>query len=229
MSLNHIIKDTVPDDEKLDVKFGIVEADNMEIADATLENLTVSNNLFGHNIYAQNNLVASIGATVNYNLIVGDNILCSGSIDANGAEPAGHITCNNSSKSKVALFKSKPYLNSNTIGPQSQLQADEIVNGMLIFDDVGKTVFAYKTPYKGDFDDYLGLSGTDEYCFRFDMTIFANMSTGGTYTLECDAVSGVSINYAGTYVKALPHTTGAESTFTFVCCRQSDGTYIIYG
>lgn len=229
MSLNHILLDTVPDDEKLNVKFGTVEADDMNIVNATFTDLTVSNNLFGHNIYAQNNLVASIGATVNNNLIVGDNILCSGSIDANGAEPAGHLSCNNSSKQKTSLFKSKPYLNSNTIGPQSQLQADETVDGMLIFDDLAKTVFAYKLPYKGDFDDYLGLSGTDEYAFRFDMTIFSGMSTGGTYTLEVDAVSGVSINYVGTYTKALPHTTGSESTFTFICVRQSDGTYIVYG
>ena len=229
MSLNHIILDTVPDDEKLDVKFGIVEADNIDISNATLENLTVSNNLFGHNIYAQNNLVASLNASVNNTLIVGDDVICTGNIVVDGAEPKGHITCNNSSKSRVSLFKSKPYLNSNTISPQSQLQADELVNGMLIFDDVGKSVFTYRTPYKGELDGYLGLSGTDEYCFRLDITIFSNMSSGGTYKLECDAVSGISINYAGTYSKTLPHITGVESTFTFVCCRQSDGTYIIYG
>jgi hypothetical protein len=31
MSLNHILKETVPDDEKLDVKFGIVECDEIEV------------------------------------------------------------------------------------------------------------------------------------------------------------------------------------------------------
>ena len=229
MSLNHILKDTVPDDEKLDVKFGTVEADNLEITTATFENLTVSNNLFGHNVYAQNNFVASIDAAVLNNLFVGADINGTGVINITGLEPAGHITCDNSSKSKVALFKSKPYLNSTTIGPQSSLQADEIVNGMLIFDDQSKTTFAYKTPYNGDFDDYLGLSNTDEYAFRFDMSIFSTMATSVNYKLECDSVSGVSINYAGTYTKVLPHTAGVNSTFSFVCVRQSDGTYIIYG
>jgi len=220
MSLNHIIKDTVPDDEKLDVKFGIVEADDMEIANATFQNLTINGqltqNLPGTAIMTDilaNNLVTNVSVVVGQGLQV-QNVIRS----VNGVVEA-----------KAHLFKSKPYLNSNTIGPQSQLQADELVNGMLIFDDVGKTTFAYKTPYNGDLDTYLGLSGTQEYCFRFDMTVFATMSTGGTYTLESDVGSGVSINYVGTNVKTLPHTIGAESTFTFVCCRQSDGTYIIYG
>ena len=31
MSLNHIIRDVVPDDEKLNVKFGIVECDELII------------------------------------------------------------------------------------------------------------------------------------------------------------------------------------------------------
>ena len=206
MSLNHIILDNVPNGEQLDVKFGVVQADNINISNATFEDLTVTNNLF-----------------------VGYDINSQGVINVVGAEPAGHISCDNSSKSKVALFKSKPYLNSTTIGPQSQLQADELVNGMLIFDDVAKTTFTYKTPYNGDLDGYLGLSNQDEYAFRIDITIFATLATGNTYRLECDAASGVSINYAGTYVKVLPHTTGSESTFTFVCVRQSDGTYIIYG
>ncbi len=220
MSLNHIIKDIVPDDEKLDVKFGIVEADDMEIANATFENLTINGqftqNLPGTAIMTDilaNNIVTNVSANIGASLVV-ENFIRS------------NTSC---VQAKASLFKSKPYLNSTTIGPQSQLQADELVNGMLIFDDTGKTTFAYKTPYNGDLDTYLGLSGTQEYCFRFDMTVFSTMSTGGTYTLECDAVSGVSINYAGTYTKALPHTTGAESTFTFVCCRQADGTYIIYG
>jgi hypothetical protein len=220
MSLNHIILDTVADDEKLDVKFGVVEADNLDISNATFENLTITGQLTqtlpGTAIMTDilaNNIVTNVSANIGASLVV-ENFMRSttGTVQAH-----------------THLFKSKPYLNSTTISPQSQLQADELVNGMLIFDDVSKTVFTYKTPYKGDLDDYLGLSGTQEYCFRFDMTIFANLSTGGTYQLECDAVSGISINYAGTYVKTLPHTTGAESTFTFVCCRQSDGTYIIYG
>jgi hypothetical protein len=225
MSLNHIILDAVPDDEKLDVKFGIVEADTMDISSATFTTLNTTDlNVSGEIVQTGTgtailkdvqvqNLVSTVSANIGNSLVVNSFI----------RSTTGCV------QAKASLFKSKPYLNSNTIGPQSQLQADEIVNGMLIFDDLAKTTFAYKTPYKGDFDDYLGLSGTQEYCFRFDMTIFANLSTGGTYTLECDAVSGVSINYAGTYTKALPHTTGAESTFTFVCCRQSDGTYIIYG
>ena len=220
MSLNHILKATVPDDEKLDVKFGIVEADNIDISNATFENLTINGqltqNLPGTAIMTDilaNNIVTNVSANIGASLVVNNFIRST-------------TAC---VQAKASLFKSKPYLNSTTISPQSQLQADEVVNGMLIFDDVGKTLFTYITPYKGDFDTYLGLSGTQEYCFRFDMTIFANLSTGGVYRLECYALSGVSINYAGTYIKILPHTTGAESTFTFVCCRQSDGTYIIYG
>lgn len=225
MSLNHIILDTVPDDEKLDVKFGVVEADEMNVDSVTFTTLNTTDlNVDGNIVQTGTgtailkdiqcpNLVTTVSANIGNSLVVNSFIRSTtGSVQAH-----------------THLFKSKPYLNSNTIGPQSQLQADEVVNGMLIFDDVGKTTFAYKTPYKGDFDTYLGLSGTQEYCFRFDMTIFANMSSGGTYTLECDAVSGVSINYVGTYTKTLPHATGVESTFTFVCCRQSDGTYIIYG
>jgi hypothetical protein len=220
MSLNHIILDTVPNDEKLDVKFGVVEADTLDISNATFQNLTINGqftqNLPGTAVMTDilaNNIVTNVSANIGNSLVVNNFIRST-------------TAC---VQAKASLFKSKPYLNSTTISPFSQLQADELVNGMLIFDDVSKTVFTYKTPYYGDLDTYLGLSGTQEYCFRFDMTIFASMSTGGTYRLECDAVSGVSINYAGTYIKTLPHTTGAESTFTFVCCRQSDGTYIIYG
>ena len=231
MSLNHIILDTVADDEKLDVKFGIVEADNLDISSATLDNLTINDTLNTKDL----NISGQIEQTGTGTAILKD-IQCPNLVTTVSANIGNSLVVNSFIRSttacvqaKASLFKSKPYLNSNTISPQSQLQADELVNGMLIFDDVGKTTFAYKTPYRGDLDTYLGLSGTSEYCFRFDMTIFASMSTGGTYTLECDPASGISINYVGTYSKTLPHTIGAESTFTFVCCRQSDGTYIIYG
>jgi hypothetical protein len=227
MSLNHIIKDVVPDDEKLDVKFGTIEADNIDVSGATFENLTITNDLdVGNEV--------TIGSTAQIQDIVTQNINCQvGALFNHGVftdylTVQGPLTANNI-KANTSLFKSKPYLNSNTISPQSQLQADEVVNGMLIFDDTAKTTFTYKMPYKGDFDAYLGLSGTDEYAFRFDMTIFATMSTGGTYSLAVDSVSGVSINYVGTYTKVLPHTTGSESTFTFIGVRQSDGTYIVYG
>ena len=228
MSLNHIIRETVPDDEKLDVKFGIVEATNMIITDSTFTNLTVTNNLNGHNVFANNNLVASISASVNNNLTVGDNIICSGKIDVNSAEPGGHVTCNNSSKSKVGLFKSKPYLNSTTIGTSQILAVDETVNGMLLFDDSSKTIFTYILPYANALDVYLGLSGTDEYAFRINCAIFATNSTG-TYKLDSESVSGVSINFAGTFSKTLTHTIGSESNFSFISVRQSNGTYIVYG
>tara|TARA_R110000868_G_scaffold395365_1_gene667013 strand:+ start:1804 stop:2436 length:633 start_codon:yes stop_codon:yes gene_type:complete len=210
MSINHILKDVVPDDEKLDVKFGIVEADNLEITTATFENLVVDN------------LGVDIGAIIESLLVrTGFTVQCP-------LVSTGLIRTTETVEAKAHLFKSTPYYNSSTIGVQSQLTAEETVNGMMFFDDGGKTAFTYKLPYKGDLDTYLGLSGTTEYAFRFDMIIFSTMGTG-TYALGVDAVSGLTINYPGTYTKVLSHTTGEQDSYSFICSRQSDGNYIISG
>lgn len=202
MSLNHIIKDIVPDDEKLDVKFGIVEADNLEVANVTLDNITCENLLV-------NNGVNLLGPLVSNDFIRTTEVM----------------------KAKSSLFKCSPFLNSTTIGPSQRLLANELVNGMAIFDDASKINFDYKMPYKIDLDTYLGLSGSEQYAFRFNVAIFANVPSGTTLRLTADdnPNSGISFNFAGTLVKALPHVAGEEDGYDFIGIRQTDGTYIIYG
>mgnify|MGYP003651523367 CR=1 FL=1 len=218
MSLNHIIRDVVPDDEKLDVKFGVVEADSIITTGATsFENLTVTNQLtvggssILQDVQAQN-IVTTVSANIGNSLVVNSFIRSTTS----------------SVQAKASLFKSTPYYNSTTIGVGSQMTAAETVNGMFIFDDTGKTNFTYTVPFQGDFDSYLGLSGTAEYAFRFDMVIFSTMGTG-TYFLASDPASTVTINFPSTYSKALAHTTGDQDSYSFICVRKSDGSYVISG
>ena len=104
-----------------------------------------------------------------------------------------------------------------------------MVNGMLIFDDINKTQFKYLMPYKGQLDAYLGLSGSNEYAFRFNSAIFSTIPTSSVLSLESDVASGVYFNYVGTHTKALSHTQGQEEGYDFVCVRQPNGEYIIYG
>lgn len=218
MSLNHILLDTVPDDEKLDVKFGVVEADSIITTGATtFEDLTVTNQLtvggssILQDVQAQN-IVTTVSANIGGSLVVNSFIRSTTSCV----------------QAKASLFKSTPYYNSSTIGVESQLTVEETVNGMMFFDDGGKTAFTYKLPYKADLDTYLGLSGTAEYAFRFDMVIFSTMGTG-TYALAVDSVSGLTINFPGTYTKVLAHTTGDQDSYSFICRRKSDGNYVISG
>ena len=218
MSLNHILKDVVPDDEKLDVKFGIVEADSMVIDNSTFTNLTVSNELTVggssvlQDVQAQN-IVTTNSANIGNSLVVNSFIRSTtGTVQA-----------------KSGLFKSEPYLNSTTIGVSQILTVEQTVNGMIIFDDTSKTTFDYKMPYKSALDAYLGLSGTQTYAFHFNVAVFSTISTGSSLSISADAVSGVSFNYVGTYTKVVPHATGRETGIGFVCVRQTDGTYIAYG
>ena len=218
MSLNHILLDTVPDDEKLDVKFGVVEADSIITTGATtFENLTVTNQLtvggssILQDVQAQN-IVTTVSANIGNSLVVNSFIRSTTSCV----------------QAKASLFKSTPYYNSSTIGIESNLTVEETVNGMMFFDDNSKTTFTYKLPYKADLDTYLGLSGTAEYAFRFDMIIFSTMGSG-TYALGVDAASGLTINFPGTYTKVLSHVVGEQDSYSFICARQSDGTYVISG
>jgi len=213
MSINHILKDVVPDDEKLDVKFGIVEADNLEITTGTFENLIVDNLGVDSGAIIESLLVRT-GLTVRCPLISEELIRTTETVEA-----------------KAHLFKSFPFLNSTTIGPNEAISGEQLVNGMLIFDDASKINFDYRMPYKIDLDTYLGFSGSEEYAFRFNVAIFATIPSGTTLRLTADGTpnNGVSFNFTGTYTKLLPHVAGEEDSYNFICVRQSDGNYIIYG
>ena len=213
MSINHILKDVVPDDEKLDVKFGTVEADNLDIPTGTFENLVVDN------------LGVDVGAIIESLLVrTGFTLRCALVSDS-------VIRTSENVKANTHLFKSQPFLNSTTIGPSHTLFPELLVNGMAIFDDSLKINFDYRMPYKADFDNYLGLSGSEQYAFRFNIAIFATIPSNSVLRLTADgtANSGISFNYTGTFAKVLPHVAGEEDSYTFICVRQTDGNYIIYG
>ena len=220
MSLNHILKDTVDDDEKLDVKFGTVEADNLTIANSTFTDLTVSNTL---NVGGNSTLKDVVARNLNTTdtLLVGNNLVVNNLIRTEN----GFIQTNS------VLFKSQPFLNSTTFGPFHTLFPEFLVNGMAIFDDPSKGDFDYKMPYKANFDIYFGLTGAQQYAFRFNVAIFANIPSNNILRLVADdnANSGIYFNYIGTRTKTLIHSVGTESNYSFVCVRQTDGNYIIYG
>jgi hypothetical protein len=227
MSINHIIKNIVPDDEKLDVKFGTVEADNIEVAGATFQNLTITNDLdVGNEV--------TIGSTAQIESIVVQNLNCEVGALFDHALVTDYLTVQgplnaNNIKARTSLFKSEPYFNSDALGVNTNTTAAQFVNGMLMFNDTAKTNFSFTCPGSGDLDNYLGLSGTDEYAFRTTANIFPTMSTASTLSIKCVLSTGVYINIAGNDTKALPHQVGQNESFTFITKRQSDGTYVIYG
>lgn len=218
MSINHIILNSVQDDEKLDVKFGIIEADSISIDTATFENLTITDSLsvggesILQDVMAQN-VVTTVSANIGQSLLVNQFIRSS----------QGTV------QSKANLYKSIPFYSSGTIGQTQQLTVEECVNGMCIFDDQNKTIFSFVMPYATQLDVYLGLSGTMQYSFGFDASIFSGMSSGGTYTITSAAAGNITINYPGIYTKNLQHVSGSQDSYSFIVCRQSNGSYIVHG
>ena len=217
MSLNHILKDVVPDDEKLDVKFATLQADNLEVDNVTFTDLTVTGQSTLDDVTARN-------ITTSETVLVGNNLVVNNLIRTE----SGFV------QASSVLFKSAPYLNSTTIGPSSILFPVNLVNGMAIFDDANKqnnASFDYVMPYKITLDNYFFLTGAQQYAFIFNVAIFPNMPTAGVYRLTADdnANSGVYFNYIGTRQKLLTHTFGSQSSYTFIGIRQTNGDYIIYG
>jgi hypothetical protein len=189
----------------------------MVIDNSTFENLTVTNELtvgsssILQDVQAQN-LVTTVSANIGGSLVVNSYIRAIGSVEG-----------------KSMLFKSSPVLNSTGVGIDTQLTAEEMVNGMFIFDDQSKTTFSYTMPYKSDLDAYLGLSGTQSYAFHCNCAVFSTISSGATLTVKSNVASGVSFNYSGTFVKSIPHSLGEETGIGFICVRQTNGNYILFG
>ena len=244
MSLNHIFKDVVADSEKLDVKFGSLEADTFNITNVTFTDLTISNDLnVSNNVIVSNDLNVSNNLNVSNELNVGGNSILKDVVTRNlnttdTVLVGNNLVVNNLIRTEngfvqtnSVLFKSKPFLNSTTFGPYHTLFPDFLVNGMAIFDDPAKGDFDYKLPYKADFDNYFFLTGAQEYAFRFNVAIFANIPSNNILRLVADdnVNSGIYFNYIGTRTKVLTHSVGTESNYSFVGVRQADGNYIIYG
>jgi hypothetical protein len=129
----------------------------------------------------------------------------------------------------VTLKKTSAYLNSNTIGQSTRLTAEQTVNGMVIFNNTNKTIFDYKLPYSDVLDTFLGIDSDSEISFRFDVVVLPEMSGGSRLSLSVDPNSGLSFNIAGTYSRSIHNALGQTTSLTFMCQRQSDGTWIIFG
>ena len=247
MSINHILLDSVEDTEKLDVKFGILEADSISLDNITITDINVTNNAtIGNELNVTGSSILKAVQAENINVTIGAEVaslVVSGSADVTNLTASGtavNITCPTISTDKITtsanvygkthLFKSVVTKNSASLGAEKILSAAELVDGMLLFDDVGKIAFEFKMPSKQSLDIYLGLSGSDQYAFRFSASILPNVPTSASgLKLFADAVAGVFINVAGLDTKILPHTQTNGESYTFNCMRQSNGNYIIYG
>ena len=235
MSINHIM-DTISDDQALDVKFGDITAENISIEGATFENLTVTNDLSVAEELSTKNLTVT-GSIVQTGFgsaylteISATNISTSNSaIIGNSLVVSNFIRTPGTTQARASLFISEPYFNSTALGINTDTQAEQFINGMLMFDDQSKTNFSFTAPGSGSLDTYLGLAGSQTYAFRTTINVFPTIPTASTLFLKSVASTGVSINVAGTESKPLPHVLGQNESYSFVTTRLNDGTYIIYG